>query len=276
MHALVEVADQPAVSLRWHSAYEVSGVNGSFIPLRQINAKEFKLPDEVSLRYLKATGLEKYVSDRRFGKRRHKLTVKQLEDVRTVRGRDVEPFDLASVPGPLRWFVRAYGDHTAAAIFHDHLIPSAGTAPEIPEVYADRYFRFQLGAVGVPRLKRYVMWTATAMRTRWAAKGRRRAMVVAWALLAVAGILALLASIADMAWGTGVPWLPAETWLVGSLITPSIASSLWGRQYGAGIVAAIGALWMLPPAILAAAGWLVYWVLECVNRKASDWLGRPS
>jgi hypothetical protein len=41
-----------------------------------------------------------------------------------------------------------------------------------------------------------------------------------------------------------------------------VAAGLWGRQYGAGIIAAIAAPWLLPPTVLAVIGYGVYVVIE--------------
>ena len=241
----------------WHDdrAFVVSGSDGEWIPLRQIDDKNFRLPDGVTITYTRRTGLEGKVSD------------EDIARIRTIHGSEVGEFDLASVPGPLRWFVNSYGVHTPAAIFHDHLIPPRGVEPVIAEVYADRYFRYQLGAVGVPRLKRYVMWTATAMRTRCVAGGRRLVSVLLWGLLAAAGLVAFAAALADSFWGTGsfLPWWSSQAWLWISGLAPLAASSLWGRQFGAGIVASITAIWLVPPAVLAVAGWLVYRLCEVLG-----------
>ena len=47
---------------------------------------------------------------------------------------------------------------------------------------------------------------------------------------------------------------------------------LWGRQYVVSIVAAVAALWILPPAVLAAAGFGIYRVLEWGTTRV---IGRP-
>ncbi|MEM7093819.1 MAG: DUF1353 domain-containing protein [Actinomycetota bacterium] len=268
------IALVPAFDWRGKGAFEITGVTGEQLPLRQINDKEFVLPSDVTIRYGKKTGLEKYVESGRLPDHKHK-------QVQSITGAEVLPFDLASVPGPMRWFTKAYGVHTPAAIFHDHLIPNARPGepkpePIIPEVFADRYFRYQLGAVGVPRLKRYVMWTATALRTRWAAGGRRQLSVALWALLASVGLYAFFASGIDLIWDTGLalPWWSTGAWLTISLVLPIASSALWGRQFGAGLVAAIAALWVLPPALFAGAGWLAYRGLEYLNEFGAGLAGR--
>jgi hypothetical protein len=50
--------------------------------------------------------------------------------------------------------------------------------------------------------------------------------------------------------------------LLVALLLPLPAAFLWGKQYGAGIVAAMAALWILPAAVLAGIGYLVYLALE--------------
>ena len=41
----------------------------------------------------------------------------------------------------------------------------------------------------------------------------------------------------------------------------------WGKQYGASLVAAIAALWILPAAAFAALGYVVYQSLEFLAEK---------
>ena len=71
-------------------------------------------------------------------------------DATPVPGEEETTTDLASVPGPLRWFLGSYGVHTPAVLIHDRLIP---TPPDmvgrITEQQADRYMRFMLKALGV-------------------------------------------------------------------------------------------------------------------------------
>ena len=95
--------------------------------------------------------------------------------------------DLTSVPGPLRWFVSPYGLHSPAALLHDRLV--GAEAPEgFARADADRLFRHMLDCLGVPFLRRWLMWAAVAYGTRWSAKGVRRAAIVLWTVIAVAGM----------------------------------------------------------------------------------------
>ena len=97
-----------------------------------------------------------------------------IEDARTYRfPSDVT--DMASIPPFMRWFVNNYGRHSLAAIIHDRLItdgaPNSGVLGS--DSLSDCFFREMMGVAGVPWLKRWIMWSAVAMRTRWAARGWR-------------------------------------------------------------------------------------------------------
>ena len=124
-----------------------------------------------------------------------------------------------------------------------------------------------LQAVGVPFFKRWIMWAAVAYRTRWAVGGFRRAALVLWLLLAAAGIAAFTWAIVALATGGDGPGgLNAWALLGVALAGPLVAGVLWQRQWGAAVVTAAGAPFVLPPAVLAAVGYAVYWVLERAAR----------
>jgi hypothetical protein len=48
-----------------------------------------------------------------------------------------------------------------------------------------------------------------------------------------------------------------------------VFSLLWGRQYGAGLVAAYNAIWILPPTVLGVIGYAFYTGLEWVVSRLS-------
>jgi hypothetical protein len=190
-----------------------------------------------------------------------------VDDARTFTPTAENPTDMASVPRYMRWFESSYGAHTLAAIIHDNLIvgePNAGALGS--DTLADRFFREMMRSAGVPCFKRWIMWTAVALRSRWAAGGTRRFSVIAWIFLAIVGI-------ASLVWGVGAAlfdWSrPVDTavLLLVALLLPFAAAPLWGKQYGAGLVAAIAALWILPAAILAGLGYLTYIILERLAGK---------
>lgn len=176
--------------------------------------------------------------------------------------------DIASIPRFMRWFENPYGRHTLAAIIHDRLImsgePNQGALGS--DTLSDTFFREMMRTSGVAWLKRWIMWSAVALRTRWAAGGRRRLTLDVWIALAVVGI-ALFVNVVGSAlagWGSVLdPWVM----LAIAAVLPVVAAPLWGRQLGAGLVAAAVALWILPPAILAAIGFVFYRVFESVVRR---------
>jgi hypothetical protein len=178
-----------------------------------------------------------------------------VEDARTYTPNTENPTDLASVPRYMRWFESSYGLHTLAAIIHDDLIvkkPNGG--PLGDDTLSDRFFRDMMKSAGVPWLERWIMWSAVALRSRWAVGGIRRLSVVLWVLLSATGITTFVWAAASGNW--------AAVLLAAAL--PLAAAFLWGEQYGAGLVAATAAVWILPAAALAGVGYVVYLALECL------------
>ena len=171
------------------------------------------------------------------------------------------PSDLASIPRYMRWFESSYGAHTLAAVLHDDLIvdePNGG--PLGSDTLSDTFFREMMRAAGVPWMKRWIMWAAVALRSRWAAGGIRRISVCVWIVLSFLGITASVWAAGSVLFDWGGP----DAWLLAmvALVLPFIAAGLWGRQYFAGIVAAAAALWILPAAVVAGVGYVIYLGLE--------------
>ena len=158
--------------------------------------------------------------------------------------------DLTSVPGPFRWFVSPYGLHTPAALLHDRLV--GAEAPDFPRHLADRRFRQMLDCLGVPLVRRWLMWAAVAYGTRWSAGGYRRVLILVWTVLALGGMASLVAGLA--AWS-----LPL---LLVAAVLPFPAAVLWGKQYGGGLLAAASGPWLALPSIITIFGYGVYWVIE--------------
>jgi Protein of unknown function (DUF1353) len=77
------------------------------------------------------------------------------------------PTDFASVPRVFVWFLPRYGRYTKAAILHDYLWRFRVGDPDAPVSRrdADGLFRRVMRELGVPFLRRWIMWTAV----RWAA-----------------------------------------------------------------------------------------------------------
>lgn len=62
--------------------------------------------------------------------------------------------DFASIPTFVTWLIPKHGQHTLAAILHDWLIAH----PVVPPRDTDRIFRRVLGELGVPPVRRALMW----------------------------------------------------------------------------------------------------------------------
>jgi hypothetical protein len=75
--------------------------------------------------------------------------------------------DLASVPPWLWGVIASFGQHTLAALLHDHLCDEAKAAgpPASKELRreADRLFRVAMGDLGIPALRKWVMWAAVRL-----------------------------------------------------------------------------------------------------------------
>jgi hypothetical protein len=80
--------------------------------------------------------------------------------------------DFASVPRPFVWFIPRYGRYTAAAILHDYLC-----RVEVPRgmfrTDADGIFRQAMRLLGVPFLRRWIMWTGVRLGALLSAENRR-------------------------------------------------------------------------------------------------------
>ena len=185
----------------------------------------------------------------------------RLDDARTVAAVP-QSTDFASVPQFLGWFERSYGRHTLAAILHDNLIvdtPNGGALGS--DTLADSFFRDMIKAADVPLLKRWLMWTAVAARTRWAVGGHRRWSVIVWAVLGVIGVGA--SAYAVLAWLMGNAALSSMLSVLALAFALGVVSSvLWGRQYGAGLVAALTGIWVIPATVFVLLGLVVYCLSE--------------
>lgn len=231
-------------------------VASAVVPLSQVTAKEFTVGARFRLQ--NAT-----VQDRVVGHLRKvgafNSDEERLQAYRTAA--DYHPSegttDLASIPWFMRWYVNTYGQHTLAAIIHDQLIadaPNRGTLHS--DVVSDRFFREMLEACGTGYFKRWVMWTAVAMRTRWAAGGWKRVKLLLWGLSSVVGM-------------GGTIWLLVAGHLLAALGFGAalllVAAVLWGRQWGAAIVAAIALPFIAPAAVLVLVAAGILWALDKVT-----------
>lgn len=206
------------------------------LPLTQINDTEFTVG--ATLRYLGPTGFSPDADDA----------------VRILPLSDTRRSDLASVPAVVRWFVRPHGAHTPAALFHDYFISS--DSPLTPNE-ADRYFLHMLSALKVRTVKRWVMYAAVALRTRWVTS---KLSLLVWIALSTSGLVLFVWA----ALGFGFPDLFGSRWVVLAVtgFAPLPASLLWGSQWQAALVAAVVAIWILPASAFALMALGVYYLLE--------------
>lgn len=73
--------------------------------------------------------------------------------------------DFASVPRVFVWFLPRYGRYTKAAILHDFLWRERASKGTLDYIDADGTFRRAMRELGVPFLRRWILWSAV----RWGA-----------------------------------------------------------------------------------------------------------
>jgi uncharacterized protein DUF1353 len=244
------MADVETVRSVWGPSFRIDGAQGDgSIRLAQTGRVTFRL--DSTIEYTGDLGLD------RLG-----LSEDAERTLRHLGPSDLKSTDLASIPPPMRWWVNTYGVHTPAALIHDRFIGGA-LPPKVTEPHIDRYFRFMLRASGVRLIKRWVMWSAVALRTRFKSGGFGTASVILWALLALVGTGLLAGALVAGDWG----W--AFVWAVFAPIVTSLI--LWRSQAGAGIIAAfIVAPFLLVPMVISVVLLLPFWFLDVVGSKALD------
>ena len=95
--------------------------------------------------------------------------------------------DFASVPRVFVWFIPRYGRYTKAAILHDYLCRQYVPSGRISRIDADGIFRQAMRELGVPFLRRWIMWGAVRLGALANPAGREKWLTQAWrvALIAV-------------------------------------------------------------------------------------------
>jgi hypothetical protein len=105
------------------------------------------------------------------------LVLRQFEYDGKTQHFDVLPgerTDFASVPRVFLWFLPQYGRYTQAAILHDHLWRKAVPAGTLTLPEADAILRRAMRELGVPFLRRWLMWAAVRIGALTKPGGRRR------------------------------------------------------------------------------------------------------
>lgn len=246
-------------AVRPQAGFEVYGeVHDGLVPLRQVDDAEFAVG--ARFRFRNPVVEERVVQH--LGKVGAFTTEAARRDA-FRRAADYGPqdgtTDLASIPRFMRWLVNTYGAHTLAAIIHDKLITETPNGGELrSDVVSDRFLREMLHACGMTFFLRWIVWTAVALRTRWAADGLRRAELVLWGVASVLGMGGSL-------WFAVTGHLLVAVAYGAALLL--VAAGLWGRQWGAAVVAAVALPWIAPTGLVVVVAIGVLWLLERVVRR---------
>jgi len=96
--------------------------------------------------------------------------------------------DFASVPRIFVWFLPRYGRYTKAAILHDYLWSVEVPAGRISRVDADGLFRQAMRELGVPFLRRWIMWAAVRWGALAKSDGRKGWLKEGWRVLLVTAV----------------------------------------------------------------------------------------
>jgi hypothetical protein len=91
--------------------------------------------------------------------------------------------DFASVPRVFVWFLPKYGRYTKAAILHDYLWRDAVPAGALTLAEADGIFRRAMWELGVPFLRRWMMWGAVRIGALRKPGGTKRWLRDSWQVL---------------------------------------------------------------------------------------------
>jgi hypothetical protein len=91
--------------------------------------------------------------------------------------------DFASVPRVFVWFLPRYGRYTKAAILHDYLWRTAVRAGELTLAEADGLFRRAMWELGVPFLRRWLMWGAVRIGALTKPGGRKGWLRDSWRVI---------------------------------------------------------------------------------------------
>ncbi len=172
--------------------------------------------------------------------------------------------DLASVPRFLTWLVPRYGRHTLAALLHDHLQDDVTVSSE----HADEIFRDSMGETGVPLSRRWLMWSAVALRTQWKLGGLRSARVLLWVAIFGLAALALWPTVwlvLAFSFGRGALAFAASA-VAAAVVLPVAFSWVWGRLWRIGALGGIALMFFTVQVVLVLFALGVYlgveWLVE--------------
>lgn len=121
--------------------------------------------------------------------------------------------DLASVPRITAWLVPKNGLYSRAAVLHDYLLTDALKVGKITSNDADGLFRKAMRELGVPRVKRWLMWTGVRWGALFNAARRPGWHRSAPGVLAISAPALLLVLIPALAVGAGLVVYGAAEWI---------------------------------------------------------------
>ncbi len=164
--------------------------------------------------------------------------------------------DLASVPWFLWWFVSSYGQHTKAALLHDHLL----TDPAFDRIEADLVFREALTDSGVSWVRRWVMWAGVTIGTMWDQR-RLQAVLLFVHLVLVLGLAGMWLVDIDPGF---LPIGRVPGWWV--LVVAS-TGVVWGMLWPWSVAAAV---LLGPPTVLVGMAVAVVYAVELLGSVVSS------
>lgn len=244
------------------SGFEVRGDSGA-VGLIQIDRTRFVVSDRFRFG---GADVERELIDGLVSNGKDPAVAKAaVRDALTFVPTEDNPTDLASIPPFVRWFENSYGKHTLAAIIHDQLIvaePNGGLLES--DVASDSLFRDMMRSADVRWLRRWTMWSAVALRTRWVAGGVRQASVMIWLVLAVVGISTTVVGCVQLATGQVGRGLA----LIASAGALGVGSAaLWGRQAGAGLIGMVAGFFIVPASVLTFLARLAFQAIDKVLNR---------
>ena len=204
--------------------------------------------------------------------------------------------DLASIPRAFRWFEGRHGRHTLAALLHDHQVDPGPDDPDGDgyrrrRTLADDRFSEALGVLGVPRIRRLIMWSAVHFKTRLVDHGTGAGVaMVVWSLLSLLGSYLVTVRVLATWPGWDLPFA-AGPWWVGwaAALAPVVGAALWvpwtqlgrypdvgpwrmlGRRWLCGIVMGYGVILMLPTGLAVGAAEGIRSVADLGGWGPSPW-----
>ncbi|GAB7190905.1 hypothetical protein NUM3379_16120 [Kineococcus sp. NUM-3379] len=163
--------------------------------------------------------------------------------------------DLTSVPRLLTWLVPTTGQHLPASLVHDGLVAAQGEPASylarrpVDRVTADRVFRDAMRDLGVPWLRRELMWAGVSVATMLTGPPSRtwRAWVAVSVMAATIAVFGTLATVDLVDLAAPLPWMGRRPWwaevlngALAAVVVPLLLAATWGRRRRAGAVAGVG------------------------------------